>query len=49
LPRGNEHRCFICGRTFTLLGDMQKHIVVDHLQEADFEKKMGSKGEVQAA
>jgi hypothetical protein len=30
-----EYRCRACGKEFDLLGDMQKHILVEHHQVGD--------------
>jgi uncharacterized C2H2 Zn-finger protein len=51
LPRRkNEYRCFICKRRFESLGDMQRHVVVEHLQRTGFAKEIGGKKkEAQAA
>lgn len=36
LPEKIEYRCRSCGRLFDTLGDMQRHIVVEHLQKGEF-------------
>jgi uncharacterized C2H2 Zn-finger protein len=43
LPEKIEYRCLACGQKFESLGDMQRHIVVEHLQKAGFEKEIGKK------
>jgi hypothetical protein len=43
LPRKSEYRCFVCKQKFESLGDMQKHIVVEHLQKVGFAKEIGNK------
>lgn len=35
-----EYRCFACGRKFKSLGDMQVHVVVEHLQMAGYAEKI---------
>ncbi|MEO9294423.1 MAG: hypothetical protein ABI347_02355 [Nitrososphaera sp.] len=42
-----EYRCHACSQLFDTLGDMQRHIVVEHLQKADFVQQIGT--EVEAA
>jgi transposase-like protein len=38
LPRnGQEYKCKMCGKNFRdSLGDMQRHILTEHMQRADF-------------
>ncbi|HEU4984704.1 MAG TPA: hypothetical protein VFT58_03610 [Nitrososphaera sp.] len=43
MPRKSEYRCFVCKQKFESLGDMQKHIVVEHLQKVGFAKEIGNK------
>lgn len=42
-----EYRCHACSQVFESLGDMQRHIVIEHLQKADFVHQIGT--EVEAA
>ena len=36
LPEKTEYKCHTCGRRFDSLGDMQRHVVVEHLQKGEF-------------
>ncbi|HVX02401.1 MAG TPA: hypothetical protein VHA09_04540 [Nitrososphaera sp.] len=49
LLKKTEYKCFSCGQIFGSLGEMQTHVVVEHLQKPGFAEKLGNKKEVQTA
>ncbi|AFU57574.1 zinc finger C2H2 domain-containing protein [Candidatus Nitrososphaera gargensis Ga9.2] len=44
-----EYRCRSCGQQFSSLGDMQKHILIEHFQTGDIPAKEDAQREAQAA
>jgi hypothetical protein len=37
--RKTQYRCWSCGRQFESLGDMQKHVLLVHLQKGEVAEK----------
>jgi hypothetical protein len=36
----SDYRCRLCGKSFDTFGDMQRHELVKHVQEGDFDNHL---------